>query len=47
MSAENRQLTEIALHVLVAWVQRRKPLQADVELLRHAFPALAVLMAVE
>ncbi len=38
MTCSNRELVEVALHVLVAWTGGRQPLQADVETLRRAFP---------
>jgi len=39
MSSE--ELVETALHVLVAWTGGRKPVPADVNILRTAFPSLS------
>jgi hypothetical protein len=36
-----RELVETALRVLAAWIDGRKPAQADVEALKRAFPSSA------
>ena len=36
-----KELVEAALHVLVAWTGGRKPVPADVNILRTAFPSVS------
>jgi hypothetical protein len=39
----SKKLVETALNVLVAWMDGRKPVSADVKILRTAFPSLSQL----
>jgi hypothetical protein len=39
----SKKLVETALNVLVAWMDGRKPVPADVKILRTAFPSLSQL----
>ena len=41
------ELVEMALHVLVEWIDGRKPVSADLDILRSAFPSSAGLPADE
>ncbi len=45
--SSRQELVETALHVLVAWIDGRKPAPADLAILKHAFPSLAHLPADE